>query len=230
MRALWIFLMATTVATPVLAADMARKAPAVPPVESIVRTWTGFYAGAQFGYDFGHSSSKDQNAISGATDWWGGYDVNGVFGGIFAGYNYQIANYVLGVEADVSASGARGSMQSVFAGNMRTTVPVDGSIRARLGYAFDDVLIYGTGGIAFAQFENRYEELGVVDKRTSSRVGWTLGAGAEYAFAPNWTVRAEYRYTDFGEKTDDNVATDLGWNYPNKTHLHSIRAGVAYRF
>lgn len=229
MRTLFALLLATTVATPVFAADMARKAPAAAPVQSIVRTWAGFYAGAHLGYGFGRTNSNDMSAF-GVTDWEAGWGVNGVFGGIFAGYNYQISNYVLGLEADVSANAARGSVDSTFAGNIRTTVPVDGSVRVRLGYAFDDILLYGTGGLAIAQITNRYDDGVSVDTRTKTRFGWTAGAGVEYAFAPNWTVRGEYRYTAFAGATDVGPATDPFWDYPTKTNLHSLRVGVAYRF
>src|SRR4029453_1285096 len=87
--------------------------------------------------------------------------------------------------------------------NLRSDI--QGSIRLRLGIAFDRVLLYATGGAAFAGIENVYTiglPVFLTESVSRTRSGWTVGGGLEYAVANNWSVRAEYRYSDFGRFVD----------------------------
>jgi outer membrane immunogenic protein len=87
---------------------------------------------------------------------------------------------------------------------------VQGSVRSRIGIAFDRFLIYGTGGVAFTGFNTTITDTtgfftGVQGTNTTfsnTRAGWTAGGGIEYAITDNWWVRAEYRYSNFGHTTD----------------------------
>ena len=84
------------------------------------------------------------------------------------------------------------------------------SLRGRVGYAFDRTLIFATGGIAFTQFSAEADLCnGASLNADQSLTGWTVGAGAEYAFTDNWIGRLEYRYYDFGDDALDGFG-DVG--------------------
>ena len=101
--------------------------------------------------------------------------------------------------------------------------PLQGSVRARAGYALDRVLFYGSGGAAFGAFSSSYQLYGMdlslapfyaANIHTSTRVGWTAGGGVEYAINPHWSVRGEYRYLDFGHLKDLPASSSLGATTP----------------
>lgn len=194
-------------------------------------TWTGFYVGLQAGYGWG---DVDGEADVGGTDATGDYDyeIDGFIAGIHAGYNHQFNNFVVGVEGDVeyaSLDGSGGGDDPGF-GSFYHETELDwlATLRLRAGFAIDRLLIYGTGGFAWAHVDQAFGETGdpALDDGDRSRWGWTLGAGAEYAFATNWTARAEYRYYDLG---DDDVS-GVGFSDDNDITLHTIRLGASYKF
>lgn len=216
-----------------LAADLpSRKGPPVAPIYVPVFTWTGFYVGLQGGYAWGDSKGTIGNAV-GVPVLGYSYDTKGgVFGG-HVGYNYQFSpNFVAGVEGDLEWSGLKDSLTSVPLGLTHSTkVEWQGSVRARLGVAFDRALIYATGGVAFADVKHSVATFpGGVSLLSGSdtRAGWTLGAGLEYALTNNVTVRGEYRYTDYGSNTATNVLLNASDNH--KLQIHTVRAGVSYKF
>lgn len=191
--------------------------------------WGGYYAGVQLGYGWGKVDSHDSSISSGISDWADSWKANGALGGIHLGYNQQYNSIVLGAEGDIEASGMSGSVVSAFAGIIKTKIDVQGSLRARLGYAMGPALLYATGGLAIAHFNTHYEENTTTDSSSHTKAGWTLGAGVEYAFMPNWTTRVEYRYSDFGKFTD-NPATDSAWLYPTRVTTQTVRVGLSYKF
>jgi outer membrane immunogenic protein len=201
---------AASAAAPALAADIgAMEPPPVPeytaPVEA-APTWSGFYLGALFGYTWANADSDA-----------GDSDGNGIDGGAFAGYNWQMNNFVVGAEADVLASGVEGDE-----GDFDADQGINGSLRARAGIALDQFLLYGTGGVAMTKLE--------VDDGTDSDdqslVGWTAGVGGEALITQNITARVEYRYTDYAEQEFSlgGGDTDVDLN------THSVRAGVGFKF
>lgn len=206
----------------------ASAADALAPAPSVYE-WSGFYAGAQLGYGWGHVDSHDAFIPNGFSDWADSWKSDGVLGGIHLGYNQAFNSIVLGVEGDIEASGVSGSVDSRFAGTIKTKIDVQGSLRARLGYAMGPTLLYATGGLAVAHFRTSYDEGPTTDSSSNTKAGWTLGAGVEYAFTQNWTTRVEYRYTDFGKFTD-NPATDSSFLYPTHVKTHAVRVGVSYKF
>lgn len=181
--------------------------------------WSGFYAGVQVGYGWANVDRLNTGGFANS------FDADGFIGGIHVGANYQSGAWVFGVEGDIEYSGIDGNDAGV--GGAVDTIEIDwiGSLRGRVGYAWDRLLIYGTGGLAFAGVEADADGL-INDSQT--HIGWTVGAGAEYAFANNWTTRLEYRYADFGDQdyTLQPVAFDA--NYDIK--VHAVRVGLTYKF
>ncbi|MDR6756659.1 outer membrane immunogenic protein [Mycoplana sp. BE70] len=204
-----------TAATSVRAADLAPvEAPVAPVITEVsgIYDWNGFYVGAMTGYDWTEADTDDGGvSASPGLDGWalGGY----------TGYNYQMGSWVMGLEGDVKYDW--NSDKFDLGGiPMELETNWSGSLRARVGYAFDRTLVYGTGGYAFTNAELRDRETGDSDKKTFN--GWTIGAGLEHAFTDNLIGRAEYRYTDYGDKNLMGVNTDLSSN--------SLMLGVGWKF
>ncbi len=224
-------------ATSAFAADLpSRKGPAYAPTPPVF-SWTGLYVGGQVGYQWTTSGAGSQffTATGGATPDYANYNSAGVIGGGKLGYNWQFTQFVLGIEGDVEGSTFYGS-GPYAGGNYRflTEINVQGSVRGRLGYACNQALFYATGGVAFASMRDSYQSyIGALgrDETTSGRTGWTVGGGFEYFFRPNWTINAEYRYTDLGTHSDILTAS-TGGTVGDRRHetLNSARFGVAYHF
>lgn len=225
-----------------LAADLpSRRAPPVyvPPPPLPVFTWTGLYVGGQVGYAFGHDQSEaDAPGLGGLAA--AGGSTSGIIGGAHVGYNYAVpafgglgaARLVFGVEGDVDGS----STSANYAlGTVGTTLKhtIQGSGRGRLGIAIDRVLFYATGGVAVGGLSNSYANSlnGLSDSSDRTRVGYTYGGGIEYAFSNNWSVRAEYRRTDFGKVTDNLVnSSGGGVNVRSREVENRVQAGFSYKF
>src|SRR5450631_1245374 len=143
-------------AAPALAADLPyRQAP--PPIEAPIVplfSWTGLYLGGQIGYGWGTDTLTVYPFGFGTN-----FTPNGVVGGAHVGYNYQINQFVAGLEGDVEGTGISRSF-SPGGALYGTSIPVQGSIRGRLGVAFDRVLLYATGGAAFASFNTSINNFG----------------------------------------------------------------------
>ncbi|MBD2746792.1 porin family protein [Microvirga sp. BT688] len=224
-----------------VAADLpSRMAPA--PVAAVpVFTWTGFYVGVQAGYAWGDSSGT-MTIPTGVLPFTEDGDFDGFVGGAHVGYNVQFGSIVAGLEADVEGTGIDGTFGRISPTTGSTNIgdsniTVQGSLRARLGFAFDRALIYATGGLAFANFETDYAFL---DTTTGGRDtasfddtewGWTLGAGVEYAFTNNLTARLEYRYSQFDDLSHDLTPVFTGRTSNDvETEFHTIRAGLSSKF
>ncbi len=204
-------------------------APPPPPAFS----WSGVYIGAQVGYGWNNSSSPVDTSFGFALP--NESNGGGVVGGLHIGYNYQVSQFVFGLEGDVNGSSQRASGVDPFdyAGvvGYQTRKDIDASIRGRIGYAFDRVLIYATGGGAYGNFRTSYfDNLGDFDGTFNhGRIGWTVGGGLEYAIDNNWSVRAEYRYTDYGHITDFAGAT-TGDLISQHIRDNRVQAGFSYKF
>ena len=217
-----------------VAADMPIKAPyAAPPAMAF--NWAGPYAGLVGGYIWGHSRHCDTPAF--CTN---GFDVDGMTVGGQLGVNWQWNNWVLGAEADISYANAKGSTTTVpppFGFGCGTAVPTCrtqldwfGTVRGRVGRAFDRWLPYLTGGYAFGHL---YADLGVpATSASGTKSGWTAGAGIEYAFAgPHWSAKLEYLYVDLDDLFYD-TAQVCGRRSCTAVdnHFNILRLGVNYRF
>ena len=203
------------------AADLPRKAPPMV-VPAPVFSWTGFYIGINGGYGWA-------NTKNGFTD----FDnaSGGVFG-VQGGFNYQFVGspIVIGIEADYQ--GANIKADGVFLGTL-TNVELErfGTVRGRLGFAWDRFLIYGTGGWAYAAQTEISLGFPFFVSGSQELSGWTAGAGIEWAFAPNWSAKIEYLHLDlkregfFGPEVN---ACLLGCS--SGLNVDIIRGGVNFRF
>jgi outer membrane immunogenic protein len=196
----------------------------------IVAGWTTSSAAADLNYGprGAYTVNQPLNALSWAGPYlggnlgfaWGAVDNNpakpsGFSGGVQGGYNWQNGPWVFGIEGDIQATGA----EETFA-PWKFSNPWFGTVRGRAGYAFHNVLFYGTGGLAFGEL--RAETFGLSETRTNA--GWTLGAGAEMGFAPNWSAKIEYLFVDLADS--NFVITGASNGY----HFGLVRAGVNYHF
>lgn len=176
------------------------------PVQSSAYDWTGVYLGAMLGYTWAEYSPEALNDI----------DDNGYVAGGYTGFNFQSGSLVFGVEGDFAAVGLDES-----SGGTSFETDMIGSVRGRVGYAFDRILAYGTGGVAFANVTA--DDGTVSDDNWHS--GYTVGAGVEAAMTDHILARVEYLYSDFGEETYELTAdTDADLT------SHTIRAGLGYKF
>jgi outer membrane immunogenic protein len=262
---------AVALAGSALAADLPSRAP--PPVylpPAPIFTWTGVYLGGQIGYAWtNHKSDYYHNGfyyldpigqidpVYFADGYHHNQNASGVIGGAHVGYNLQINQWVLGLEGDVDGSSLSKTVNfspystyyaDFIPTSVHTSLGVQGSIRGRIGIAFDRVLLYGTGGVAFGGFNTSINTtyggnilypnyFGGHDSFSSTRVGWTAGGGIEYAVTNNWSIRAEYRYTDFGRTTNYLVNSYTPFFgeaiYSNVRHHlaeNRVQVGFSYKF
>ena len=215
------------------AADLAARPYTKAPMMAPAFSWTGFYVGADVGYGWGRSTGTLTNAAGLAPQNYS-IDPSGVIGGGFVGYNWQFSNIVLGIEADWQASDLKGSgLTNTLLYNIRTSVSDYGSVRGRLGFAFDRWMMFGTAGWAWGSWDTSYGFAGAagpfVTMNVQSTDGWTAGAGVEYAFTNNILGRVEYRYTDLGRATFVNIPTNSA-ELGNRVTINDVRVGIAYKF
>jgi outer membrane immunogenic protein len=250
------------ISAPAAAADM-RMPVKAPPVAAAIFNWTGFYIGVNGGGAFGSGHDVDvTETLGGAlfvSGTWPGFgnfgtlEPTGAFGGGQIGYNWQApgSNFVFGIEADIQGGSIKDDAVATLpyiVGLNTITIASEnkidwfGTVRGRIGVAFDRVLLYATGGVAFG--ESKYslamtDTLGFVaagtDKET--RVGWVAGAGVEWAFAPNWSLKGEYQYIDLGKRTLTlpeftlaGAPTAFAITSEARTDFHTGRIGLNYRF
>jgi outer membrane immunogenic protein len=224
---------ASTVAGPVLAADL--PAHSAPPLYTPAPafTWTGAYVGLQVGGEWGTTgtglfSAAPLASVGGFPN----YSQSGVVGGAHLGLLIQSGMFVYGVEADAEGSSVKGSQSVAGAlSSISTREDVESSFRGRLGVAFDRTLVYATGGAAIADFNNKYASPLGLDSNDHTRFGWTVGGGVAYAITNNLSARVEYRYTDFGSN-DDFLANSTGGTLLGRVREtdNSVRIGLSYNF
>jgi high affinity Mn2+ porin len=214
---------ALALGSPAIAADLPLKAPYLRPAFD----WSGFYIGAHTGYSFGTSAATfvDPAIASGSGV------ASGLIGGVQAGYNYHLSSGLLfGVEADLTFPNylPTNHVLTKFVtprSDAEERWDYFGTVRGRVGYARGPWLAYATGGFAFAgeRFLNTPAGLDIEEKHINVRPGWAAGAGFEYAFAPHWTAKLEYLYTQFGKA---DVRFPSGAQYSSTLDFHSLRIGL----
>jgi high affinity Mn2+ porin len=249
MRGLLLAGMALAVfAQSVHAADMAVKVP--PPKKSY--DWSGFYAGAHFGYSAGSArwtaaSPGAAAPIAGSLDLFNSYDMfkgtGSYFAGFQGGYNYVLpSRTLLGVEADISfpnTLGGTATFSSLATGtaSYAEQVEMSGTLRGRVGYAPGNWLFYATGGFAWSYDQFTRSQLagtsgtatpGTVEQLFMvPRVGGVAGVGVEVGLTPEWAARLEYLYTDYASRS---VAFPAGaQQFNSNLMVQSVRVGVDYQ-
>ena len=237
-----------------VAADMPTKAPAAQVVAS---TWTGVYIGVNGGYGWSDKHTivvtETPPAAGGGVGEFGDIGPRGGFGGLQIGYNYQMGQWVVGVEADAQWSGIKqtvtGTSLALFPGLTATAatsqrINTFGTLRGRLGVTWGPALIYGTGGFAWGQVDHSMALLfsdgfHTFDTPiTKMQTGWVAGGGVEYAVVGirglSWKL--EYQYIDLGSKdfvhplfSPANASTIFTESSNIVTKFHTVRIGLNYR-
>ena len=221
-----------------LAADLPQPAPPPPrapatyvPVPAPVFTWTGIYLGINGGYAFGDSSWTTPGLTPTGNFSTSGYLVGGTLGG-----NYQWGQFVLGIEGDGDWTNLNGTTfvtgGSGCGAGCETKSDWLATVRGRAGYAFDRILIYGTGGAAFGNLQAAF---GSLPFSSSTQTGWTAGGGVEFAFTPNLTAKIEYLYVDLGNQSCAQANCAGGTilaplNTTVSLTENVVRAGINYKF
>ena len=182
--------------------------------------WTGLYAGINAGYGFGKS---DWSAVPAAS-----VKPKGFLAGGTVGYNWQSGAMVYGIEGDFDWSDVKASATCGALGTCQTSSPWLATFRGRVGYAFDRWLPYITGGGAYGNVKATTSApgAGIPASASNSQLGWTLGAGLEYAMMGNWTAKIEYLYVDLG--SFNSATAPVVNNVSFKENI--VRAGLNYKF
>jgi outer membrane immunogenic protein len=223
-----VALATVTAAAPAAGADLGARPyyNNVPAFAAPLYNWTGFYIGGHVGGAFSGSNNFNGTVLSDSSA--------RVLGGIQAGLDWQFApNWVLGTEGQYSWLG-KNNLTSAFPGGYVYTNDQRGlgSITARIGYTWGPGLLYVKGGYAYSDNSERVTLGGVpiaflINGNHSN--GWTVGTGLEYMVAPNWSVKGEYMYYDFGSsRFVTPVALAPFGNF--HTDDHTLKLGVNYRF
>jgi outer membrane immunogenic protein len=195
------------------------KAPIYQPAAPF--TWSGFYATFNAGYGWGDSTLSN---TAGATS---SVSPSGPLLGSGFGYNIQTGNWVWGLEGDIGPSWMRDTNAAVATcASCEVRNHYLGTARGRIGYAFDNWLPYATGGAAFGDITVKTPGGG---SQGENKVGWTAGAGVEYAFmGTRWSTKLEYLYVDLGSMTCD--ATHCGTATDADFKANVVRMGLNYKF
>jgi high affinity Mn2+ porin len=229
------------------------KAPALPFTGGAPYNWTGFYAGGNMGVAWGSSIWTAGPGISGTTNLFQTIDTfdegGSFFAGVQGGYNYMLANrVVLGAEVDatfpawptlpsgvnpfgVSIGGSSNfTSPALGAVSFAETMLASGTVRGRIGYAPGNWLFYATGGFAWTYNHQSLTQVatGNGDAPFVWRLGWAAGAGAEVPFAPHWTARFQYLFTDYGTQTTQFFAG--AQPVSSDFMVHELSLGLNYQF
>lgn len=251
---------------PAHAADLRQQPATQPSAVSPVYDWNGFYIGGNAGYGWSHREFTNTiTGTSGAVQLSasnnGSDHGRGGFVGLQTGYNYTfLNNWVVGIEADFDLTHINSSASACFAGfgtavcgTRDTKVKHFATVRGRLGYAFNNLLLYGTGGWGWAHGNNtiQFTCIGPGCPGTSAVPptsptptsvdvnpnGWVAGAGIEWAFLPNWTLRPEYVHLHFKRFTEDRSKTStfvpsltVTSHVSSNANIDLVRVGLNYQF
>ena len=201
--------------------------------------WNGFYLGGHIGGAWDHRDATIFDSATGAALVSGSTNAQSLTGGAQLGLNYMLSrNWMIGIEADISAANMQSTAVGAAVFGSRTNKIDDfGTLRGRVGYAWNNVLIYGTGGFAWAhETLDRTQQIGTVNLATPGTAesasnigtGWAAGAGIEYGLTPNWTARVEYLH--LGISPESFQFPLAGQRIDSDLNIDVVRAGVNYRF
>jgi outer membrane immunogenic protein len=231
------------------AADMAVKArPALPPPPPPCAQFGGFYVGGNVGWGFGDHTFRDLDGFGLGGPEEVSRSVSGFAAGVQGGYNWQARCTLFGIEADyqwtdIDHDFVRTGPFGLFTLSGSVSLESFGTVRARTGVIVDNLLLYVTGGLAYANTERSVvvtdNVLGIseafADEKT--RWGWTMGFGTEwqFAFAPNLSLKSEVLYARFetAERTHTCVvlcAVPTPFRFEHDSEAWVTRIGLNYRF
>ena len=185
-----------------LAADLPTGPYYTAPAPLTAYSWAGPYLGGTIGYEWGNVSNNPTHP-------------SGIAGGVEAGYNWQRGAFVYGGETDLNLSGADDTLSPFEFSN-----PWFGTLRARAGVNFNNVLVFGTAGLAYGDL--RADSFALTESHTM--VGWVAGGGVEVGFNQRWSAKAEWLYMDFAERTFSLTGANNGFG------TNVLRMGVNYHF
>ena len=192
----------------------------------------GFYVGVSVGHDFGNVEGVNTNAgglFPGAYD----YDPSGASIGALAGYNFVHDNLVFGLEGDINWSDVsdEAGFTSTFPRNYIHTTEINWTAagRARIGIIHGNNVVYVAGGYAMADVEHEINQVGfaVFHSYSDTQSGWTLGGGVDHDFGDGLSGRIEYRYTNYGEVTDNSGVNSID---TNELTTHAVRGALIMKF
>jgi outer membrane immunogenic protein len=211
-RGMAILLGGMALTSSAFAADLAS---APPPYD-----WTGFYLGGQMGIDMLHPHPTAANFIQ--------PEATGFEGGLNTQALWQSGNLVFGGIADVNFSTTNASAPCFNAAfTCKDGSNWNASLRAKLGFASNNVMFYGTGGWGWADYHGETNN-GVAFPAAKSLNGWVAGAGMAYAINNNWSVGAEYLHYDLGSSSVTTILYDT--NYPVQPTMDTFTLNVGYKF
>jgi outer membrane immunogenic protein len=207
-------LLTSTASGSAFAADLGPYQPYNPPAAPVVQyetpaIWEGAYIGVNGGYGWSNSTFTEPE---------------GGFGGGQVGYNWQRDRFVFGLEGDFQGADISGRAFNTNGDTAHSNVNWFSTLRGRLGVASGPFLFYGTGGVAVADFDTHlYDASSNLHFRNDdTKVGYAAGGGVEWAFAPSWSMKAEYLYTGFGDDRIDG--------YRINNDFQTVRVGLNYKF
>jgi outer membrane immunogenic protein len=244
------------------AADLARKAPpyVAPPPPPPVFSWTGCFVGAHWGWGWGRKTVSEtfiesEGFVSSAAS--GRIETDGAIFGGQVGCDYQFGfgkgkgvgggpgGWVIGIQFDAAGTDINGTVGDPLGGGfgvIRGKEDWLASLTGRLGWAgWAQTLIYVKGGGAWTH--DRWDLSSTefflgTDFTSHNRSGWTVGAGVEWAFLPNWSAFVEWDHYDFGTKSVSFTGAFVGdeegccetARFDAKQRLETVKIGVNYRF
>lgn len=227
--------------SPAFAADVVNMPPA-----AALYNWSGFYAGVFAGGAWGRNKLHDldgYNAPGGDFD----FNSSAFLGGLTIGNNWQVNHLVYGIEGEIGYLGFdKHSQFPPYRGVRGPDDSVAGvksdfyaSLTGRIGYAFDNWLIYAKGGaaglntkVSFTDTDPEGTTLISGTTKSGFKVGFTVGGGVEVGITPNWSIKAEYMFADFGHLNHTATSFD-GTEYrfsQDLSEVHTVKIGLNYKF
>jgi outer membrane immunogenic protein len=222
-------------------------------------SWAGFYAGVNGGYGWSKTIDDSVTVVQTVANNTGviplhGLSPNGGFGGSQIGYNWEGAilgpRVILGIEADIQGADIKDTSSTTGAvvvggtsngrvvnASQKYDLDYFGTIRGRLGYAFERALLYATGGFAYGGVDTSTDVTVPADgdhahiARSRTETGYAIGGGVEYNIAPRWTLKAEYQYIDLGSDKASGVFVTSPQNFghiSSDNAFNTVRAGINY--
>lgn len=189
--------------------------------QTAASAWEGAYIGVHGGYGGGDTDSHSSSPFASL----GSYTTEGGFGGVQAGYNWELAGFLVGLEGDVSFGDIEGD--SIF-GEKKPSSELDwmATARARIGVLITpSILAYATGGVAWGEWDDKLEPALRIGG-TDVSVGWTIGGGVESKLTDTITIKLEYLYIDFGDETYKFDAEGELINAKFDHELHTVKVGL----